>query len=217
METLKKDPLASSLNYAICSSMNTIPPIKGHINQKSDLWTMTGWHSNEVSFNPKRIIDEVEKLERDLLNDFMNGKNTAPRPFYLQNVPNVITLIGLTESAKRDTDEVSSSLSHSSVGSDATAPAESQTDLLVEFSNTLYARRDYATQGQRKVINQTSKYGMLWDDTSFDTTPETLRETGINWSLAGAANMHARVTFTAFILNAGDLFVVQINELQANA
>jgi len=217
METLKKDPLANSLNYAICASMNTIPPIKGHISQKSDLWTMTGWHSDEVSFNPRKIIDEIEKLERELLNDFMNGKNTTPRPFYLQNEPNVITLIGLTESAKRDTDEVSSSLTHSSVGSSSTAPAESQTDLITEFTNTLYARKAYAADGQRKVVNQTSKYGMLWDDTSFDTTPETIRETGINWTLAGAANMHARVTFTTFTLNAGDLFVVQINELQANA
>ena len=193
------------------------PLVKGHISQKTDMWTITGWHDNEVNFNPRKIIDEVEKLEYELYDDYINKKTTTPRPYYLQNVPNVITLIGLTESAKRDTDDVSSSLTHSSIGSGSTAALEGNTDLETEFTNTLYARKAYDTSGQRTVLNQTAKYGMLWDDTTFDSTPETIRETGINWSLAGASELHARVTFTAFTLNAGDLFVVQINELQANA
>jgi len=193
------------------------PLIKGHISQKTDMWTISGWHSDDVSFTPTKIIDEIEALEYELYNDYLNKKTTTPRPYYLQNVPNIITLIGLTESAKRDTDEVTSSLTHSSLGDNATGATEGDVDLVNEFTVTLYARKAFATDGQRKVLNQTAKYGMLWDDTSFDPTPQTLRETGIHWSLAGASEMHARVTFTNFILNAGDLFVVQINELQANA
>jgi len=119
------------------------PLIKGHISQKTDMWTITGWHGNDVSFTPTKIIDEIEKLEYEIYNDYLNKKNTTPRPYYLQNVPNVLTLIGLTESAKRDTDEVSSSLTHSSVGSNATAALEGDTDLNTEFTNTLYARKGY--------------------------------------------------------------------------
>jgi len=197
------------------------PQIKGHIKQKTDYWTMTGWKKDEVWFDDRHIIDEVEKLERELHIDILNDKHTVPRPTYLENKVNIITLIGLTQSAKRDTNEATGEgtggVQYVSVGSGSTAEVEGNTDLETEFTNTLYARKDLDTSGQRRVTNQTAKYGVLWDDTSFDTTPASIKESGLHWHTTDASKIHARVTFTTFTLNAGDLFVIQINELQENA
>jgi len=195
--------------------------MSGHIHQKTDWWTMTGWHKDEVWFNDRHIIDEVEKLERELYNDIINNKQTTPRPTYLENRTNIITLIGLTQSAKRDTNEATGEgtggVQYVSIGGGSTAEVEGNTNLETEFTNTLYARKDLDATGQRKVINQIAKYGVLWDDTSFDTVPEDIFESGLHWHTTDTAKMHARVTFTKFTLNSGDLFVIQINELQENA
>ena len=202
------------------SVINLIDENKPEKRKKTDNWILTGWRENDVQFNKNHIIDQMEKLERDLYNDLINNKNTCPRPDYLENVNNIITLIGLTESAKRDTAEVSTSISHNSLGTSATAAAESQTDLVAEVAGgtPTYARKSFATDGQRKVINQTAKYGMLWDDGDIDVTPAVdIKESGLHWHLSDASKMHARVTFTTFTFDAGDLFVIQMNELQANA
>jgi len=195
--------------------------LDGHIHKTTDHWTMTGWRKSDIWFDPRHIIDEVEKLERELYDDILNDKHTCPRPFYLENKTNVITLIGLTQSAKRDTNEAlgegTGGVQYVSIGSSATAEVEGDNDLVAEFTNTLYARKDLDVDGQRKVLNQTAKYGVLFDDTTFDATPQTIRESGLHWHTTDSVKMHARVTFTAFTLNAGDLFVIQINELQENA
>jgi hypothetical protein len=77
---------------------------------QSDMWTLSMWKEDEVSFRDHHIIDDLEKLQLDLGNDLVNNKNTAPRPEQYENQFNVITLIGLTESAKRDTAEASTTL-----------------------------------------------------------------------------------------------------------
>ena len=60
------------------------------------------------------------------------------------------------------------------------------------------------------------KLGMLWDESSFDSVPVTIREAGVFWHLSASLNCHGRVVSTDFVLDSGDLFVVQINELQEN-
>jgi len=195
--------------------------LDGHIHKTTDHWTMTGWRKDDVWFDERHIIDEIEKLERELHSDIINDKHTCPRPTYLENRTNIITLIGLTQSAKRDTNEATGEgtggVQYVSIGSGSTAEVEGNTDLETEFTNTLYARKDLDATGQRKVLNQTAKYGVLWDDTSFDSTPQDIKEAGLNWHTTDSSKIHARVTFTTFALGAGDLFVIQINELQENA
>ena len=60
------------------------------------------------------------------------------------------------------------------------------------------------------------KLGMLWTGTDFDALPRTIKESGVHWALTGTTKCHARVVSTDFVLDSGDLFVVQINELQEN-
>ena len=58
---------------------------------------------------------------------------------------------------------------------------------------------------------------MLWDDTDIDVTPAVdIKESGLHWHVSNSSAMHARVTFTTFTFDPGDLFVIQMNEQQAN-
>lgn len=216
--------LTNKIHDSICLSKGISPhpigvdykPGSEHISIKHDVWTLSGWNENEIQFNRNHIIDEVEKLQLEIANDLINNKNTAPRPTYLENVDNVITLIGLTESAKRDTGEVATTLTHNSIGTGTNVASESDIDLQTEDTGGSYARQAYASAGQRKVVSQTAKYGMLWDDTTVSAAGVIITESGVHWHLSDASKIHARVVFTAFELSAGNLFVTQINELHQN-
>lgn len=187
-----------------------------HVHSAVNRWTLSQWTEDSVSFDKTKIIDQVEKLEMELYEDIINGTNRAVRPKQLVCTDNIITNIGLTESAKRDTGEVASSLTHTSIGTGTTTPSISDTDLQTEDTGGSYARKGYAASGQRKVSGQTAKYGMLWDDGDVSSVPILITEAGVHWSVATASNMHARVTFTVFNMTTGDLFVTQINELMIN-
>ena len=187
-----------------------------HVWSTTNKWTLSLWSENEVQLTGTKIIDQVEKLEKELADDIINGKITTARPKQLICTDNIITNIGLTESAKRDTGEVSTTLTHNSIGTSSTTPTVSDTNLGTEDSGGSYARQAYATAGQRKVFSQTAKYGMLWDDTKVSAVPLSIKESGVHWSVSGGSNIHARVTFTTFSMSAGDLFVTQINELHQN-
>ena len=187
-----------------------------HIWSTTNKWTLSLWNENEVQLKGNNIIDQVEQLEKELADDIINGTNKAVVPKGLVCTDNIITNIGLTESAKRDSGEVSSTLTHNSIGTGTTTPTVSDTDLQTEDTGGSYARLGYAASGQRKVSNQTGKYGMLWDDSKVSAVPISITESGVHWNVSSATTMHARVTFTAFSMTTGDLFVTQINELHQN-
>ena len=187
-----------------------------HLSIQSDLWTMSAFKSNEITFRPQYIIDEIEKYQNELLNDLYNNKVTTARPIYYENSYNILTTIGLTQSAKRDTGEVSTTNTHNSIGTSSTTPTEADVGLGAEDSGGSYARRAYASAGQRKVVSTTAKYGMLWQDSNVSAVPISIKESGVHWASSGSSNIHARVTFTTFSMSSGDLFVTQINELHQN-
>ena len=212
---LEKTLYASSGNNPDPISID-FSPGSDHIALQTDLWTVSAWREDEVQFKGTHIIDQIEKVEAELANDLFNGKNTVARPIYFENAYNKLTLIGLTESAKRDTGETSTTLTHNSIGTDSTAATESDVNLGAEDTGGSYARKAYATDGQRKVTSQTAKYGMLWDDGDVSAVPLSIKESGVHWHVSNANSMHARVTFTTFSMSSGDLFVTQINELHQN-
>mgnify|MGYP003647326469 CR=1 FL=1 len=194
----------------------TAQGLSHHIKINADSWGFTLWNGNDVSFNPTNIVQENERLLLEVQNDLLNNRITTARPKKFESMDNVILLQGIKESIDRDIGAVATQLDYCSVGSSATAEAESQTDLQTEFTDTAYARKRFSTVGSRSRVNQTMKLGMLWDDSSFDATPRTIREAGVHWAVTGTTKCHARVVSTDFVLDAGDLFVVQINELQEN-
>ena len=194
----------------------TAQGLSHHIKIHADSWGFTLWDGKDVSLNPTNIIQENEKLLLEVQNDLINNRITTARPKKFEAMNNVILIQGIRESIDRDIGAVSSQLDYGSLGSSSTSEAESQTDLQAEFTDSAYSRKRFSTQGSRSRVNQTMKLGMLWDDSSFDATPRTIKEAGVNWAVSGTNKCHARVVSTDFVLDAGDLFVVQINELQEN-
>ena len=61
-----------------------------HMNLKSDYWRFTKWRESEVSFNPRKIIDEMEVLEHESYQDKINGRNTTQLPVQEFKTNNVI-------------------------------------------------------------------------------------------------------------------------------
>lgn len=186
-----------------------------HIKLHKDIWALTQWKKG-TKLNPQSVVTDNERLLYRVYRDILNGGTAEPRPIKLEIVENVILLQGMRESIDRDINVSATDLDFASLGNSSTAENETQTDLIAEFTDTAYARKVFSTEGSRARLNQTMKLGMLWDDTSFDATPRTIKESGIHWNLTAANTCHARVVSTDFILNAGDLFVVQVNELQEN-
>lgn len=187
-----------------------------HIKLHKDHWGFTSWHAGSITFNPTRVVEQSEQIMKENLNDLESGLNTTVRPKKFESLNNVILLQGIKESIDRDIGAVSTQLNWNSLGSNSTAEAESQTDLQAEFTDTAYTRKVFSSAGSRSRVNQTMKLGMLWTGTDFDALPRTIKESGVHWALTGTTKCHARVVSTDFVLDSGDLFVVQINELQEN-
>ena len=163
----------------------TAEGLSHHIKINSDSWGFTLWNSKDVSFNPTNIVQENEKLLLEVQSDLINNRITTARPKKFEAMDNVILLQGIKESIDRDIGAVSTQLDYCSIGSSSTSEAESQTDLQSEFTDTAYSRKRFSTVGSRSRVNQTMKLGMLWDDSSFDATPRTIKEAGVNWASTG--------------------------------
>ena len=183
-----------------------------HIRFGLSTWTIAKWKEDEVSFNPKNIIKEHEKI-------LSENPKTSVLPSKIEYSNNVILTQGLTESAKRDAGLTSTVLDFVSLGTSATAESESQTDLQAELSGSPYARRSLGTTGSKAVLGTTAKYGILFTSShipSSSSLPLTIREAGIHWHVSSASKCHARVVFSDFQMDAGDLLVIQINEQMSN-
>ena len=180
-----------------------------HIRFGISNWTISKWNENEVSFNPNNIIKEHEKI-------LSENPKTSVLPSKIEHSNNVILTQGLTESANRDIGTSSTSVDFVSIGTDGT---ESQTDLQAELSGSPYVRKQCSTQGARAVVGTVVKYGMLFttsDVPSASSIPITIREAGLHWHVSDASKCHARLAFSDFSLDAGDLLVIQANETMSN-
>ncbi len=183
-----------------------------HIRFGISNWTISKWNENEVSFNPNNIIKEHEKI-------LSENPKTSILPSKIEHSNNVILSQGLTESANRDIGSSSTSVDFVSLGTSGTAEAESQTDLQTELSGSPYVRKQCSTQGARAVVGTVVKYGMLFttsDVPSASSIPITIREAGLHWHVSDASKCHARLAFSDFALDAGDLLVIQANETMSN-
>jgi hypothetical protein len=185
--------------------------IPKHVHLSADVWTMALFRQNEIKFHPRRVVDEFEKWQSEFYEKPLS--TVRPKQFDVKN--NILALTGLTESAKRDTAETATSVRYMGIGTGSTAESESQTTLVTEDSGGSYARKDFTIEGQRKVVNQTAKWGVTWDDGDISAAPLGIREAGL-FTLSAAGVMHARVLHSLFTLTTGDLYVVQLNELHAN-
>jgi hypothetical protein len=192
-----------------------LPKFSHHINVSNDKWLLSKWREDEITFRHGHVIDDHEKIWNEAIEcQFNPNKTVLPTQYDISD--NVILTQGMSESIDRDIGVVSTTINWASIGTSATAEAESQTDLQAEDTGGAYVRKQISTLGQRTRVNQTAKYGMVWDDGDISAVGLAIKEAGLHYNVSAAAKCHARVTFTTFTLNSGDLFVSQINETHAN-
>jgi len=153
------------------------------------------------------MIQALEKLTIECDN---NSRTSIKRKQHADNLNNVLLLVGLAESAKRDTAETSTSVTHIGVGIGSTAENEDQTGLITAQD----ARKPFDTDGDRVVTNQTAKYHMYFDDTDI-TYPITLRE-ACTFTAITAGIAHCRIQHPDFLFGVNDVLVYQINETHRN-
>lgn len=180
-----------------------------HVSFKYNDWTIAKFKETECDGLKIQDFDKI----------LQERKGTTILPIKIENKNNIVLQQGLTESAKRDSGASTSAIDYMSLGTDGTAESESHTDLQTELSGSPYVRKQLSTLGSRAVVNYTVKYGMLWKTTDVPSSasiPITIREAGIHWHVSDSAKCHARVAFSDFALDSGDLLVIQINETMAN-
>jgi len=180
-----------------------------HVSFKYNEWTIAKFKESECDGLTIKDFDKI----------IAEREGTTIIPTQIETKNNIILQNGLAESAKRDIGTSSTAIDYMSLGTSGTAESESHTDLQAELSGSPYVRRQLSTLGSRAVVNYTSKYGMLWTTAhvpSSASIPITIKEAGIHWHATDASKCHARVAFSDFALDAGDLLVVQINETMAN-
>ena len=193
-----------------------------HTKLSANLWNISKWSNDSWSTFAKsdniknNILDVMEKQFSELSLDILNGKTTTEKPiqvsnnFTYQNKFNIHVNTGLAESAKRDTGETSTTIDWIGVGTDGTAESVSQTGLGSAYGN----RKQFSVDGQRKAVNQTAKYGMLFDDSDL-TVPITLRE-ACTFTASTSGICHHRISYSDFVLDTGERIVFSIYELMQN-
>lgn len=169
---------------------------------KGERWLISKWDI-DLPKPGKGFINRMDKLwqEKD------------SKPMAIQHKWNILTNTGLNESSKRDTNDSpqnTTGVQYIQTGTNGTSEDVSQTDLDTPHGS----RQDIDSVGERVTVDQTSKYGAVFDDTMV-TAGTTLNEAGLfNASTSGI--LHAYLVFTDFTLNSGERIVFQINELQQN-
>jgi hypothetical protein len=135
------------------------------------------------------------------------------KPLELEYNWNIITNVGLTESSRRDTQDAATTttgVNYIQTGTAGASEDVSITDLVTPHGT----RQAIDTIGERVTVNQTSKYGAVFDDTMI-TPATTVNEAGL-FNAVSSGIIHAYVVFSNFTLNSGERIVFQINELQQN-
>lgn len=193
-----------------------------HANIRGDTWRLGKWNEKEFYDTLGKITygkhgNFANKLGKLILENDENPGKTL-RPIELRNpIFNILLLGGLTESAKRDTNEVTGTppsattgIDWIGVGTDGTAESQSQTGLIAAYGS----RKQFSVSGQRKVTNQTANYNMLFSDSDL-TVPVILKE-AVLYNLSSGGTAHARVQYPDFALAAGQIITFQVKELMAN-
>ena len=182
-------------------------------------WMVSKWNEDEfdsqgITFGKGgNFIEVMEKLQDEV----ESNPNTTIKRLQHAKRFNILLLGGITESLKRDTDEVTTTppsaitgVSHIGVGTDGTAESQSQTGLISAYG----ARKEFDVTGQRVTINQTGKYNMVFKDTDI-TPPVTLRE-AVMYNRLTAGTGHNRMQYPDFSFTSGQVITFQTNENQVN-
>jgi len=115
--------------------------------------------------------------------------------------------------AKNRTSETSDANTHTAVGKGTTAETVSDH---VTYSGALETEEDRKVNGTEIVVNQTERYGTAFVDTDLASAkPVSITEAGLLTAISSAI-LVLRVTFTAQVVDTGQIISVQINVTHQN-
>lgn len=174
-----------------------------HAQIKGEKWLLSKWDI-DLPKPGKGFLNRMEKLWQE----------RETKPLEVGGFWNIITNAGLNESSKRDTNDSprnNTGVQYIQTGTGGSSEDVSATDLTTPHGS----RQDIDSIGERVTVDQTSKYGAVFDDTMI-TAATTVNEAGLFNASANPSEIHAYIVFPDFTLNSGERIVFQINELQQN-
>ena len=185
-----------------------------HINLKKDEWYVAKFRSDEIKFSDNQnLIADLDRYQMERAGEIINGRHTTVQPEQEEITENVILNQGLQLGIDQLIGGTTTPISHFSLGTNSIAAATTQTDLQVELTDTVYARKAFSSSTR---TGQILTLATVWDHMILDTAPTTLRETGINWHESDANSCYARAVFSDFPLGTGDILVIRATELNQN-
>ena len=213
-----KDKITDWAFKQACRAKFGFDPI--HLTLTSNLWNFATWKEDEVPYlqNKKGLIDNLDRLWKELKD---TDKNTTVKPLsvavingcmppkvvsWQDGVANILPNAGMTEMAKRSTNETSTTNTHHAIGTGTTAAAFADTVLETEVGRKAI--------GDIVTVNQTERYGTAF--TSSDITPpKTITEAGVLTLLSGGV-LILHVIGAGQLLDTGLIVTVQTNITHAN-
>lgn len=195
---------------------------RDHVSIQQYDWTIAKWNQKEfdsvtnIKYGKKgNFIESMNKLWNEVIVDKLNKKRTTISPLQYYTNSNILLLVGLEESSRRDTSDApenTTGVQFLGFGTDNTSELESQTGLISAYGSRL----DIDVKGQRSTpaAGQTSKFNVTATDVEL-TVPVTLKE-AVLYNKLTSGKGHARIQYPDFLLTAGDRITVQINELHRN-
>ena len=186
-----------------------------HLHISSNTWILQTFKKSEYPElkNDSKLLSKLDKITKELCS---TSKNTVNPPQStqvitphgtIQQEKNILTLAGMTEMAKRSTGETDTTNTHHAIGTGTTAETINDDELETEIGRIPI--------GTKATVNQTERYGSVFESTDIDNPPQDISEAGIFTADADGL-LIMRVTATPIALPAGLLLAIQTNVTHQN-
>ena len=187
-----------------------------HLHLSSNVWIFQTFKKSDYNLkNDHNLLSRLDKITKELCS---TEKNTVHPPQSTQIIMpkgciqqekkyNILTLAGMNEMAKRSTDDTDTHNTHHGIGTGTTAETINDTTLETEIGRIEI--------GTRAVVNQTERYGSVFDSNDIDNPPQDITEAGIFTADANGI-LIMRVTNVAIALPAGLQLAIQTNVTHQN-
>lgn len=190
-----------------------------HLNITYNPWIITTWRESdypELAKNDEHLQSKLDKIYEEIA---QTTKKTVNMPVSQQmllgsasfiaqsKAHNILTLLGMSEMAKRSTGDSNSTNGFHAVGIGQSAETINDTTLEDEVGRKAI--------GSRTVVNQTERYGSVFNSADVTNPPRDISEAGILTANA-LGILIMRVTSVPVSLPVGLLLTLQTNVTHQN-
>ena len=187
-----------------------------HLHLSSNIWILQTFKKSDYNLkNDNKLLSRLDKITQELCNTTKNTINppqstqiiTPTGPIQQEKKYNILTLAGMAEMGKRSTGQTDSENTHHAIGTGTTAETINDDALETEIGRIEI--------GTRAVVNQTERYGSVFDSDDIDNPPQDITEAGILTADADGI-LVMRVTNVAIALPEGLQLAIQTNVTHQN-